>query len=635
MNRVQFFGKLYLLQYFMNFFKKLLKTKSTITSTLSITSSNGFHLRPIAQFVNEAKKYDATITLIAKDKEVSALQMPKILALSLEKGESFTLKCKGDEAKEANEALGKLFHRLMNNDKEIDAFEQVSEIYEAPTLKGQTIAKGVAIAPLFQYKLVETTENIEGNATTLRNAIEATKDELQHLYEKESNQEEAHIFLAQKELLSSSLFEQNFSSIRKFKKSIKIQTEALKETKFASRIADYQDLEQKVLSHLGIKHELKSPVFPYILVANELLPSEIAQLNKTPIKGVVLQSGTTTSHAAILLRSSGIPSLIVPANIASSRNAILDANSGDLIVQPTKSDLTKAQEKQQLFIEELDKNFEKRFEKTTTDNGESVSIMANITDITSAKEAKGLGADGVGLFRSEFLFTHHKPTVEEQTEAYLKVFKLFNSVTIRTLDIGGDKSLPYITIEREENPFLGIRGIRFSLQEQTLLKEQLLAIFKAHQAVQEESKEVKIMFPMISTLLEFKEAKKIALEVAQENSLDISNIQLGMMIEVPSVIFALKDFDSIVDFYSIGTNDLTQYLFAIERTHPTLSVDIASPVILNTLKHIIETSSKPISICGELAGEERATKRLIEMGYTTLSVSAKLIPSIKEKIRHV
>ena len=618
----------------MNFFKRLLKTKTTITSTHKITSSNGFHLRPIAQFVNEAKKYDATITISAKDKEVSAIQMPQILSLSLEKDDSFTLKCKGEEANRANEALSKLFLKLMKSDKEINEIEQISEIYEGLTIKGQTIAKGVAIASLFQYESVQTTTNIEINAVTLRNAITATKRELQNFYELHKEEEEAHIFLAQKELLSSSLFEQNFSSIQEFKRSIESEIEQLKNSKFESRIADYYDLEQKVLTHLGIKHELKTPVFPYILIAPELLPSEIEKLTKTPIRGVVLQGGTITSHTSILLRSAGIPSLIISSKIEASKNAILDANSGDLILKPTKNDLNKAEEKQKLFVEELDKKFEKRFDESQTNSGKTIKIFANITDTLSAKEAKGQGADGVGLFRTEFLFTKHKPTIDEQTKAYKKVFELFDNITVRTLDIGGDKSLPYIQIKKEQNPFLGLRGIRFSLQEQRLFKEQLLAIFQAVNLVSK-SKIIKIMFPMVSKIEEFEEAKKIAQEIAQEHSLNISNIQFGIMLEVPSVIFALKEFDKVVDFYSIGTNDLTQYLFAIERTHPSLSIDIVSSPLLLALKQIIETSSKPISICGELAGDERATKELIDMGYTTLSITSKLIPSLKERVRNV
>jgi len=251
-----------------------------------------------------------------------------------------------------------------------------------------------------------------------------------------------------------------------------------------------------------------------------------------------------------------------------------------------------------------------------------------VTDVASAKEAKEFGADGIGLLRTEFLFKEKKPTLKEQIDAYRKIFDIFDDITVRTLDIGGDKSLPYISIPKEDNPFLGLRGIRFSLYEKRLFKEQLLAIFQAHNG-----KDIKVMFPMVSQREEFIEAKKIALDVAKENSIDIDNIQFGIMLEVPSVILAIKIFDKEVDFYSIGTNDLTQYLFAIERTHNILKVNPISPILISALKIIKDTAKKPVSICGELAGIDEAIKILINIGYDKLSVSSKLVPHVKSKIR--
>ncbi len=614
----------------MNFLKKIFTRTNITSSTLTVSSSNGFHLRPIAQFVNEAKKYEETITLIAKQKEVSATQVAQILSLSLEEGDSFTLKVKGKASNSVNEKLTSFFKKLMESDSVVEEIIQDDTMYESPSLKGQTIAKGIAIAPLANYRLVETIE--ESSVVSLREAINKTKRELHKKFETYKTEESSQIFLAQKELLSSDIFEHNFSNINEFKDTIQKETQKLQNTKFESRIADYQDLEQKVLTHLGVQRKLELPLIPYILVAKELLPSHIEQLKQTPIKGVILQSGMTTSHAAILLRSAAIPSLIIQEKIEKSNKAILDANSGQLILKPTTTELKQAKLKQQKFQEAVDRSFEKRLELTQTQKGQKIDVLANITNLISAKEAKGLGADGIGLLRTEFLFTQKKPTVEEQTETYKEIFEIFDNVTVRTLDIGGDKSLPYINIEKEDNPFLGIRGIRFSLQEQTLFKEQLLAIFQAVNLISS-NKRIKIMFPMVSTTQEFLEAKEISQTIAKENNLNISNIQFGIMLEVPSVIFALKEFDLLVDFYSIGSNDLTQYLFAIERTHPTLQVDATSPLLMNTLKYIKENTLKPMSICGELAGLEEATQELINMGYSSLSVSAKQIPSIKEQIR--
>jgi len=615
----------------MNFIKKLFKKEKAIISTLHITSSNGFHFRPIAKFAHEVKKFNANITLLAYEKEVDASQASDIISLSLEKGESVTLLCRGEEAQKASEALSTFFKQLMLDDKKEKAMVQIEEHYEAPALSGISVAPGISIAPLFPLEIKTNTSNTK-MTHSINEAITLVQEELEKLYEEEKS-DESEIYLAQKELLTSKLFEQKFHTVECFINTIKEESNKLKNTKLESRMADYTDIQQRVLAYVGIKSNFDLPNTPYILLADELLPSHIKKLSKTPIQGVVLKKGTPTSHASILLRSHAIPAVIINQNIEPSSQAILDTNSGNLIVNPTENDLKKAKIKQEAFQQRKEENYNKRFNSTITKKGHKVNVLANIGDITSAKEAKELGADGVGLLRSEFLFMEKKPTLKEQTKTYGEIFKLFDEITIRTLDVGGDKALPYIPMENENNPFLGIRGIRFSLQEQTLLKEQLLAVGLA--SADTKNSKIKIMFPMVSTPQEFIEAKALALEVYKEHKIKTENIQFGIMIEVPSVIFAIKEFNKLVDFYSIGTNDLTQYLFAIERTHPTLQVDPTSPMIMNALKMIIKKTKKPISICGELAGLGDATEELINMGYSTLSVSAKLIPSLKERIRNV
>lgn len=612
----------------MNFIKKLLKPKRpTIETTLTITSSNGFHLRPIGQFTNEVKQFDSTIiTIVAKNQEVSATQASQILSLALEKGDSFILRSIGKDAKKATEYLESYFLQLMINDKEIKEVEQEEESYESITLKGKTIGRGVAIAPLIEYETYEREDN--KNGLSFRDALKIAKKELYELYIKNKTTDEAQIFLAQQELLSSDIFRYDCTNIKIFRNIIKDEIKKLENTRFESRISDYKDVEQRVLSHLGIDTILELPDIPYILVAEDLLPSEIMRLADTKVTGVVLKKSTPTSHSSILLRSFGIASMIIDDIITPSSEAILDANSGNLVITPTSNDLEKAYNRQIAFKAFQEIGYQKRFEPAITKDGKNINILANATDVISAQEAKEKGADGIGLLRTEFLFQDKKPTLEEQILTYAEIMTIFNNITIRTLDVGGDKALPYAAIPKEPNPFLGVRGIRFSLQEQTLFKEQLLGIFLAHN-----QKPLKVMFPMVSSVAEFNQAKTIAQKVAQENNVDISNIKFGIMLEVPCVIFALKEFNKVVDFYSIGTNDLTQYLFAIERTHPTLHVNVSSPMLMSALRIIKENITKPISICGELAGMEEVTTKLLDMGYDTLSVSAKLIPSLKEKIR--
>jgi len=619
----------------MNFLKKVFKKRhSPFLTTLTITSENGLHLRPIAKFVNEVKEFNANINIIANDQEVLATQVPKILSLSLDKGDSFTLKCEGEEALEASAYLTDFFEKMMQEDKIEKEIIEVEDKYQANEIKGKSISKGIAISPLTLYETRKISKIKETNLS-IKDAIRRTKEELYDLYQANKTKHEAQIFLAQKELISADVFRYECSTVRKFLEIIKEEVNRLENTKFASRIPDYRDVEQRVLKHLGLSSIIEVPSRPYILLTDDLLPSEVIKLQNTLLEGVVLQKGTPTSHASILLRSFGIPSIIVTEPLKTSPRVILDANSGNLILQPTTNDFKKALEKQKLFKMYQEESYKKRFESTKTKDGKRIKVLANISDYKSAIEAKDQGADGVGLLRTEFLFRKERPSLEEQIISYKNIFKLFNVVTVRTLDIGGDKSLPYISIPKENNPFLGIRGIRFSLDEQVLFKEQILAIFRAYELFMPSAKIIKIMFPMISTVEEFNQAKDIALDIARSYTISLSNIEFGIMIEVPSVIFALKEFNEVVDFYSVGTNDLSQYIFAIERTHPTLIADASSPIFLSVLETIAQKANKPISICGEVAGLEELTEQLIEMGYKTLSVSYKLIPALKERIRHV
>ncbi len=619
----------------MTLLKKIFKKRNnSLVTTLTITSDNGLHLRPIARFSNEVKQFNSKITIVKDNKEIDATQVPEILSLSLQKGDKFNLKCKGEEALEASAYLTDFFEQIMKEDIVIDEIIQVKDKYGALSIHGKSVAKGIAIAPLTPYEIRKLTKSKE-TGLSIREAIRKTKEELYELYQANKAKHESQIFLAQQELISADIFRYECSSVRNFLEIIQKEINRLEGTKFESRIPDYRDVEQRVLKQLGLSSAIEVPTNPYILLADDLLPSEVIKLQNTLIEGVVLQKGTPTSHASILLRSFGIPSMIVTEPIEPSKRVILDANSGNLVLNPTDLDIKKAMDNKKAFKEYQQESYKKRFDITKTKKGEIIKVFANISNYNSAIEAKEKGADGIGLLRTEFLFKDEKPSFRQQLNSYINIFKLFNLITVRTLDVGGDKSIPYINIPKEDNPFLGIRGIRFSLLEQTLFKEQLLAIFQAFQALMPSARMLKIMFPMISTVEEFIEAKEIAVSIARQYNINLNNIEFGIMIEVPSVIFSMKEFNQIVDFYSIGTNDLTQYIFAIERTHPNLVVDSTSPILLSALKMIAQEATKPISICGEIAGLEEVTKELIDMGYNNLSISPKLIPSIKEKIRNV
>jgi phosphocarrier protein FPr len=597
-----------------------------LTTKLTVTSTNGFHLRPAAKFATEAKQFTCDIHIEFSDKKVNAKAVNSILSLNLDTNDTFMLTTHGEDAKKALDILNKTFAILMNADSSPKQIAKKRTVYQSATLPAEIIAGGIAVGNVHRF----TTKEVQHSSlSSFTEAVDKSTVELEELYDNSKKDADAHIFLAQKALLLS--LAEGVDALEVFSSRIETEKEALRDGRHATKLADLDDLLYRVKTHMGYSYEVSLPRSPFILAADDLLPSQIKILENSMVLGVALANSSLTSHTAILLRASGIPSLLLDKPLDNiGEKVILDAYSGVIVLHPSPQDLIlafKHQTEDEKMHDEMQKN---RFTPAMTQNGEKINVFANVSDLDSAKSAKEEGAEGIGLLRSEFLFKVHKPTVRDQVQAYRAIFELFEDVTVRTLDVGGDKALPYIDIPKEENPFLGIRGIRLLQTDPQLIEEQLEAIFTAAG-----NRAIKVMFPMISTPDEFKEAKSFALNVALEKDIPIDNIRFGMMIEVPSVLFALAEFNQLVDFYSIGTNDLAQYLFAIERTHPTLKIDPLSPILLDAIKRIMAESTKPVSICGELAGETEVIPQLLGAGVQTLSVSGKLIPQVKEKIRNV
>ncbi|BAF73178.1 HPr family phosphocarrier protein [Sulfurovum sp. NBC37-1] len=596
------------------------------SSILHITSQNGFHLRPAARFAAEAKKFNASIEAETRGKSVNAKQVNALLSLNLEQGDHFELTCKGKDAKEAIEQLEAFFHILMEDDRENESIKKEETAYESPVIDAEIISRGVVIAPAFRYKEETVKKECDLNFSE---ALAKSLEELETLFETHKANEDAAIYLAQKELLSA--IAKDVDSLEEFELTIEEESARLVGSKMAAKITDYKDILQRMRKQMGIETEMILPETPSILLAEELLPSQIERLKESNAEGVVLKETTLTSHTAILLRGSGIPSLIADYSpLKEGSGIIMDANSGLIVMEPTTKDIQKAKERQKDDQAQKDIASQKRFEKALTRTQKQIRVFANVIDAVSAKIAKEEGAEGIGLLRTEFLFKEKQPTLEEQADAYREIFELFDEITVRTLDVGGDKKLPYLSLPHEENPFLGIRGIRLYKTHPQLMEEQLHAIFLAANG-----RPLKVMFPMVSTVEEFMEAKEFALQTAKKHNIDVSAIHFGIMVEVPSVLFLIKEFNKVVDFYSIGSNDLTQYLFAMERTHPSLKVDEHSPVVYDAIRTVVKQADKPVSICGELAAEPEAIGKLLKIGIETLSVSPKSIAATKEEIRHV
>ncbi len=590
---------------------------------LHVSSPLALHLRPAARFAQAAKSFACEISLAYRDKIADASDPNAILALGVDTGEHLTLLAEGKEANRACDSLADLFETLMEEDRQkLDTHSPEVDVtracpYETEVLRVEALVKGVATAPLF---MLQSSLEAPDVPLPFDEAIERYRNKL----EKDAlSQAQATLFESLIEGVDSlELFE------AKCERAI-----ATLQGKQRTKADDYRDILRALKIASGYRHRLLLPRKDAIVVAETLLPSDVKRLLDPHVKGVLLVNSSRYAHSALLLKEYGILSALIDTlpPLDNVQAAIFDTRCGVLVTRPSQADL--------LYAQALIEREEKHTAHTKTNknapalmrNGERVKVLANLGELSQIDMALEVGAEGVGLLRSEFLFKEQKPDIKTQTETYKHFFDAFSEVTVRTLDVGGDKALPYIDIPKESNPFLGIRGIRLLQSHETLIAEQLQAIIRAAQG----HEGIKVMFPMIACAEEFDAAKALAQRIADAEGLSIEKIAWGIMIEVPSVLFDLERLNARVDFYSVGTNDLMQYLFAIERTHPTLRTDPLSPSAVAALRQIVKSVDKPLSLCGDLASQEEMIAPLLEIGFRTLSVAPSQIPLVKEKIRNV
>jgi phosphocarrier protein FPr/phosphocarrier protein len=375
-----------------------------------------------------------------------------------------------------------------------------------------------------------------------------------------------------------------------------------------------------------------------ILIAEELSPSDTAQLNRTKVLGFCTTTGGATSHVAILARSLGIPAVCgIDGNVLDLANGtlvVLDGSRGILRRDPTEAELTQTQSRIARMDAKREEEKAAAYKPAKTKDGVHIEVVANITSAANAREAVAAGAEGVGLLRSEFLFDNRDtaPTEEEQAAEYIATAEALGrerKLVVRTLDVGGDKPLAYLPLPKEDNPFLGLRGVRVSLDRPDIFRTQLRAILQAAP-----KGDLHIMFPMIASLDELKAAKRILNEEATALG---QTAKVGVMIEVPSAALIADQLATEADFFSIGTNDLTQYCLAMDRGHPKLAkqADALHPAVLKLIGLTVEGAHKHgrwVGICGGIASDTLAVPVLVGLGVDELSVSIPSIPSIKAQI---
>lgn len=537
------------------------------------------------------------------------------------------------------------------------------------TISGIAASDGIAAAKA--YLLVQpdlsfeskTVSDVDAEVAKLKSALEVSDSELSTIRDKAVEalgEEEAQVFDAHKMILADPEFtgavEQKIKddSINAEQALDDVSTQFI--TLFESmtdnpymqeRAADVRDVSKRIMSHLlGVT--LPNPALideEVIIVAEDLTPSDTAQLNKKFVKGFVTDIGGRTAHSAIMARSLEIPAIVgtnvVTKDVSDGQSVIIDGNNGDLIVDPSDSDLAKYKKMAEDFAAQKAEWEKLKNEETRTADGKQFDIAANIGTPKDLDGVIANGAEGIGLYRTEFLYmdSAELPDEDSQFEAYKAVLEGMNGkpVVVRTMDIGGDKHLPYMPLPEEMNPFLGYRAIRISLDKQDIFRTQLRALLRASAFGS-----LRIMFPMIATVQEFKDAKAIFEEEKKNLIADgvkvSDSIQVGMMIEIPAAAILADQFAKVVDFFSIGTNDLIQYTMAADRgnEHVSYLYQPYNPSILRLVKNVIEASHKEgkwTGMCGEAAGDPIMVPLLLGMGLDEFSMSATSVLKVRSLMR--
>jgi phosphoenolpyruvate-protein phosphotransferase len=645
------------------------------SEAILIANSAGLHARPAAVLANVAKKYTAGIWVQRGDAKANAKSVTGLMNLDVRYNDKVNLVAQGPDAQDAIDALVPLILSGLGEEgssapapasrivADITKPAPVRQSGDANLLLGVTASPGLAVGNVFQVlnqdlEVPETAADPQAEGLKLDEAIDKAKRQLEALQVQLHGQADANkaaIFAAHQEVLDDpemrdtvrSAILKGKSAAFAWQQTINTQAERLAKMHnalLAARAADMRDVGQRVVQNLtGMgPRKIDVPVNT-ILVAEDLTPSDTANLDRSKVLGFCTTLGSATSHAAIIARSLDIPAVagIEPRalEIPDGTPVILDGTRGALRLNPSVEEMARMQARQQKLTTKKKADLENAARPATTTDGCQVEVVANIGGLADAKSAVSLGGEGVGLLRTEFLFLDRDtaPTEDEQTQVYGDIARALGPgrpLVIRTLDVGGDKPLPYLPIAKEENPFLGERGVRVGLNRPEVLRTQLRAILRAASAAS--ASKVLVMFPMVAMLTEWRAAKAM---LDQEcASLGAAPIPTGIMIEIPAAAIMAEQFAREADFFSIGTNDLTQYTLAMDRGHPKLApqVDGLNPSVLYLIAQAVKGAQQHgrwVGVCGGTASDPQAVPILIGLGVNELSVSVPAIPAIKAQIR--
>lgn len=637
------------------------------SARIVLANAHGLHARPAKVLAQLAKGFEGEIRIRLLDDSqpaVSVKSLSKLLGLGARRGQTLELIA---EPNIANDALPVLLAAIADGLGEtVEALPEasteevvvVAEPLSAPVpgslIQGVPAAPGIACGPAhicverdIDYPLRGVSPSQE--RAQLRAALETVNAELQALVQR-SDKAIGEIFITHQEMLADpALMDeveqrlgQGESAAAAWMSVIEAaarQQEALHDALLAERAADLRDIGRRVLAQLCGVIDTPEPAEPYVLVMTEVGPSDVARLDPQRVAGIVTAQGGATAHSAIVARALGIPAVVGAGAamllLAPGTPLLLDGQRGRVSVAPAADELQRALTERDQREQRLQQAWASRHQPAVTRDGHAIEVFANIGGSQGIDKVVEQGAEGVGLLRTELIFMAHPqaPDVATQEAEYRRVLDGLDGrpLVVRTLDVGGDKPLPYWPIASEDNPFLGVRGVRLTLQRPQIMRDQLRALLQAA-----DGRPLRIMFPMVGQIHEWREAKAMVEQLREE--IPVADLQLGIMVEVPSAALLAPQLAREVDFFSIGTNDLTQYTLAIDRGHPSLSAqaDGLHPAVLRLIDMTVRAAhaeGKWVGVCGELAADPQAVAILLGLEVDELSVASRSVAEVKALVR--
>ncbi len=642
-------------------------TAADVVAVFTVDNVHGLHARPAARLVSEVRGLDAVVrvrNLTTGSAAVPASSLSRVATLAALHGHRVEVLASGPQATDAVEHVLALAARRFDEPVPLDAAGDGAADSAGDRLSAEGVLQpaspGIGIGPVCRIVLEPARYQDDPDASApppaqWRRVVEAVAEvrreveRLRAVAAREAGAQEAGIFDAHLMLLGDTELlgdvkrrvnagEGAAAAWAGCISDVEMQWAALPDPYLRARAEDVRAVGDQVLRGL-----LGSPAVRRtavgVVVARSLTPADVAELDRDQVDALVLVGGSPTSHVAVLARAQGIPAVVGAGRevleLAEGTVVVVDGTAGTLVVDPSADVLLKYRDAAAELARAAQVDLAEAARPAATRDGVEVEVAANIGSVADARSALAAGADSVGLLRSEFLFLgrEHAPDVDEQEREYRAVAAAMagRPVTVRTLDVGGDKPLSYLPMPREDNPFLGLRGIRLALERPHLLAEQLEALCRTAL-----DHPVSVMFPMVSTVEEMVRSRAVLTQVAGPGG-PPPGLRVGMMVEVPAAALSIGAFLPYVDFVSIGTNDLTQYTLAAERGNAAVSAiaDALDPAVLRLVAMVCRAAAGriPVAVCGELAADELAVPILLGLGVRELSVSPQSVPAVKRAVR--